>query len=70
MSKEVLDIKTVYSLAREYFPTGHLQVEIWDIGLKFVWDSQDKSGSAVLQKELSIITESTIRGFLDAETRD
>lgn len=68
MSGESISISTVYEIAKEYFPEGHLRVEIWDIGLRFVWKEEDNDGSAFLQQPLSHITDSAIRGFLDAET--
>jgi len=68
MSGESISINTVYEIAKEYFPEGHLRVEIWDVGLRFVWETADCEGSAFLQQHLSHISDSTIRGFLDAET--
>lgn len=67
MSDESISINTVYKVAREYFPDGHLKVEIWDIGLRFVWEDEDSKGSAFLQEPLNQISEFSIRGFLDAE---
>lgn len=67
MSDESISINTVYNVAREYFPKGHLRVEIWDIGLRFVWEDEDSKGSAFLQEPLNRISEFSIRGFLDAE---
>ncbi|EPO1082308.1 hypothetical protein ACU9CW_001544 [Cronobacter dublinensis] len=67
MSDYSIGIKEVYELARQIIPEGHLTVEIWDIGLRFVWESDSKSGSAVLQAPLNKISASTILGFLDAE---
>lgn len=68
MSGESISISTVYEIAKEYFPEGHLRVEIWDVGLRFVWKKEDDEGSAFLQQHLSHISDSAIRGFLDAET--
>ena len=67
MSDDSIGIKEVYELARQIIPDGHLAVEIWDIGLRFVWESESKSGSAVLQEPLNKISASTILGFLDSE---
>jgi hypothetical protein len=67
MSGESININTVYAIAKEYFPDGHLRVEIWDVGLRFVWEKEDGEGSAFLQEPLNRISEFTIRGFLDAE---
>lgn len=68
MSGETISINTVYEIAKEYFPEGLLRVEIWDVGLRFVWKKDDGESSAFLQQHLSHISVSTIRGFLDAET--
>ena len=62
MSGESIGIKEVYEIARKKFPKGHLAVEIWDIGLRFVWESESPSGSAVLQEPLDKISASTILG--------
>lgn len=70
MSGESIGIKEVYEIAREKFPEGHLAVEIWDIGLRFVWKSESNSGSAFLQEPLNKISASTILGFLDAELKE
>ncbi|EGO8462016.1 hypothetical protein ERU12_00905 [Escherichia coli] len=70
MSDESIGIKEVYELARKKFPEGHLAVEILDIGLRFVWESELNSGSAVLQEPLNKISASTILGFLDAELKE
>lgn len=70
MSDESIGIKEVYELARKKFPEGHLAVEIWDIGLRFVWKSESKSGSAFLQEPLNKISASTVLGFLDAELKE
>lgn len=67
MSGESINISTVYEIAREYFPEGHLKVEVWDVGLRFVWENGDGGGSAFLQEPLNRISEFSIRGFLDAE---
>lgn len=69
MSRSSITISTVYTLAKGYFPSGHLRVEIWDIGLRFVWKEESNEHSAFLQEPLDQISEFTIRGFLDAETR-
>ncbi|MBD8161024.1 hypothetical protein IFU23_23340 [Pantoea agglomerans] len=69
MSGESISINTVYEIAKQYFPEGHLRVEIWDVGLRFVWETEDSQGSAFLQEPLSLISEFGIRGFLDAEIR-
>lgn len=70
MSGGTIGIKEVYELAREKFPEGHLTVEIWDIGLRFVWESESNSGSAFLQEPLNNISASTVLGFLDAEFKE
>ncbi|EOC0095075.1 hypothetical protein ACI0YT_003084 [Cronobacter dublinensis] len=70
MSGESIGIKEVYEIAREKFPEGHLAVEIWDIGLRFVWKSESNSGSAFLQEPLNKISASTVLGFLDAELKE
>ncbi|EKA5401305.1 hypothetical protein SMZ60_002223 [Cronobacter sakazakii] len=70
MSGESISIKEVYELARKIIPEGHLTVEIWDIGLRFVWESESNSGSAFLQEPLNKISASTILGFLDAEFKE
>ena len=70
MSGESIGIKEVYEIAREKFPEGHLTVEIWDIGLRFVWKSESNSGSAFLQEPLNKISTSTVLGFLDAELKE
>ncbi|WP_287789094.1 MULTISPECIES: hypothetical protein [Atlantibacter] len=70
MSGESIGIKEVYEIARKKFPEGHLAVEIWDIGLRFVWESESTTGSAVLQEPLNKISASTILGFLDAEIKE
>ncbi|HAS1030688.1 hypothetical protein [Enterobacter dykesii] len=69
MPGESITIDTVYKLAKEYYPSGHLRVEIWDIGLRFVWKDESDERSVFLQEPLNQISEFTIRGFLDAETR-
>lgn len=69
MSGESIGIKEVYEIAREKFPEGYLVVEILDIGLRFVWESESNSGSVVLQEPLNKISASTILGFLDAELK-
>lgn len=70
MSGESIGIKEVYEIAREKFPEGHLTVEIWEIGLRFVWESEAKSGSAFLNEPLNKISASTILGFLKAELKE
>lgn len=70
MSGESIGIKEVYELARKKVPDGHLSVEIWDIGLRFVWESESKRGSAFLQEPLDKISASTVLGFLDAELKE
>lgn len=70
MSGESIGINEVYKIAREKFPEGHLAVEIWDLGLRFVWESESKSGSAFLEKPLNMISASTILGFLNAELKE
>lgn len=70
MSGESIGIKEVYELARKKIPEGHLRVEIWDIGLRFVWESESKRGSAFLQEPLDNISSSTVLGFLDAELKE
>ncbi|MCU5775108.1 hypothetical protein N5923_23380 [Erwiniaceae bacterium BAC15a-03b] len=70
MSGESIGINEVYEIAREKFPEGHLKVEIWELGLRFVWESELKSGSAFLQEPLNKISASTILGFLHAELKE
>lgn len=33
MSGESISIDFVYKITKEYFPLGHVKVEIWDVGL-------------------------------------
>ena len=70
MSGESIGINEVYEIARNRLPEGHLKVEIQDLGLRFVWESESKSGSAFLQEPLNKISASTIMGFLDAELKE
>ncbi|CAI1574939.1 Uncharacterised protein [Serratia quinivorans] len=62
-----ISLDRIFFVSRSYFPDGHFRVEVWDIGLRFVWRNQDDEWSAFLQKDLSKIDESCIRGFLEAE---
>jgi len=70
MSDESIGINEVYDLARKKLPEGHLIVEVHDIGLRFVWESETKSGSAFLQEPLNKISASSILGFLAAELKE
>lgn len=70
MSDESIGVQEVYELARTKIPEGNLKVEIWDIGLRFVWESESDTGSAFLQEPLNKISASTILGFLDAEFKE
>lgn len=70
MSDESIGINEVYKIAREKFPEGLLTVEILELGLRFVWESDSKSGSAFLQEPLNKISASTILGFLQAELKE
>lgn len=71
MQKNELTISKIFSIGREYFPDGHLRVEIWDDGVRFSWertkDGQETKRTMFLQRKLSDICESSVRGFLDAE---
>ncbi|MGP2803612.1 hypothetical protein ACTVKD_02145 [Serratia marcescens] len=73
MSNEIISIERLFEVGREYYPEGHFRVEIWDVGVRFCWEM--KSGAmntlntAFLNIPLNNITESAVRGFLDAETR-
>ncbi len=70
MSDESIGINEVYKIAREKFPEGNLTVEILELGLRFIWESDSKSGSAFLQKPLNKISASAILGFLQAELKE
>ncbi|WP_338637026.1 hypothetical protein V6L80_00940 [Erwinia persicina] len=70
MSGESIGINEVYKIAREKLPEFHLKVEIWESGLRFVWESESKSGSAFLDEPLNKISASTISGFLHAEFKE
>ncbi|MEE3649467.1 MULTISPECIES: hypothetical protein [unclassified Brenneria] len=67
MKENLITIEKIYSIAHDYFPKGHTRVEIWDIGLKFVNQTAEGEKTAFLQRELNLIDETSIRGFLDAE---
>jgi len=67
MQKNGISIEEVYSLANKFFPNMYFRVEIWDLGLRFVWGNEVEEKSAFLQESLSKITCSQISGFLNAE---
>lgn len=73
MENSELTISKIFSIGREYFPDGHFRVEIWDDGLRFFWESTRNSietkKTSFLQRKLSDISESSVRGFLDSETQ-
>ncbi|HBH7559730.1 hypothetical protein [Serratia marcescens] len=73
MSNEIISIERLFEVGREYYPEGHFRVEIWDIGVRFCWEikrgAMNTLNTAFLNIPLNNITESAVRGFLDAETR-
>lgn len=73
MSNETISIQRLFNVGREYYPDGHFRVEIWDAGVRFCWEIQKgsltTSTTAFLNIPIHDITESAVRGFLDAETR-
>ena len=42
MQKNGISIEEVYSLANKFFPNMYFRVEIWDLGLRFVWGNDEK----------------------------
>lgn len=73
MHDSEVTINDLYLTAKEYFPHGLMQVELWDIGVKFIWvdrDNDNQERSAFLQASLKDLSLSQVRGFLDAETQE
>lgn len=73
MRDSEVTINELYLAAEEYFPHGLMRVELWDIGVKFIWvdrqnDNQERS--AFLQTSLKALSLSQARGFLEAETQE
>lgn len=73
MHDSEVTINDLYLTAQEYFPHGLMRVELWDIGVKFIWvdrDNDNQERSAFLQASLKDLSLSQVRGFLDAETQE
>lgn len=73
MRDSEVTINDIYMAAKEYFPHGLMRVELWDIGVKFIWvdrDNDNQERSAFLQVPLKDLSLSQVRGFLDAETQE
>ncbi len=73
MHDSEVTINDLYLTAEEYFPHGFMRVELWNIGVKFIWvdrgnDNQERS--AFLQAPLKTLCLNQVRGFLEAETQE
>ncbi|MGG4623986.1 hypothetical protein ACLPHD_06390 [Serratia odorifera] len=73
MSNETVSIEKLFQIGREYYPEGQFRIEVWDIGVRFCWEVKKGAlntlTTAFLNTPINNITESQVRGFLDAETR-
>lgn len=67
MKDDRLSIDRIYSIVKSYFPEENtIRIEILHDGLRFSWANDERS--AFMEQSLNLITEATLRGFLDAET--